>query len=303
MLAGVPPGAYRLVASMVGFAPEAEAITLAPGDTLAVELTLAEAPLALGTARVEGERDRRWERRLARFKRELLGESTLADSTEILNPEVLDFRVRWGTLSATARAPLVIENRALGYRLHYDLVHFEASATRVSYDGDERFEPLAPASAPEAARWEAARARAYRGSLQHLLQSLLSGRASEEGFGLTLLYVSPATMRASGPEFRTSGRRIMRLDDDGWGTLRFRGRLRVSYREDEDAGYPTSRWFPETHRRPAAVQRSYLDVSGEARIDPQGTPEDPFGVTTSGYMGFERLAERVPEGYRPEGQP
>ena len=300
-IAGVPPGAYRVVASMVGFAPAAEPVVLAAGDTLTVALVLRERPLALGTARVEGERDRRWERRLARFTREIIGESTLADSTRILNPEVLDFRSRWGTLTATARAPLVIENRALGYRLHYDLLHFEAAATRVSYDGDERFEALAPASAPEAARWAAARERAYRGSLQHLLRALLEGRAREEGFGLTYTATTGAALRAGGPAFRTSGRRLMRTDARGWGTLRLRGRLHVSYQEREDGGYPRSAWFPERPRRPTTVQRSSLVVDGEARVDPQGTPEDPFAITTSGYLGFERLADRVPEGYHAAG--
>ena len=36
-----------------------------------------------------------------------------------------------------------------------------------------------------------------------------------------------------------------------------------------------------------------------ARIDPQGTPEDPFAVWTSGYLGFERLADEVPDDYVP----
>ncbi|MEL6614661.1 MAG: carboxypeptidase-like regulatory domain-containing protein, partial [Bacteroidota bacterium] len=209
---GVAPGAYRVVASMVGYAPEAEALTLASGDTARVDLVLRDAPVLGPAAQVEGERDRRWERRLEWFSRELIGESALADSTRILNPEVLDFRVRWGELTATARAPLVIENRGLGYRLHYDLAHFSASATRVSYDGDERFEPLAPEAPAVAARWAAAREAAYRGSLQHILQSLLAGDAEGEGFTLLLVYEADRTMRGSGATFRTSSRRVMRVD-------------------------------------------------------------------------------------------
>lgn len=296
---GVPPGAYRLVASMVGYAPEAEALTLDAGDTVRVAFVLRDAPVLGPAAEVEGERDRTWEKRLRWFSRELIGESALADSTRILNPEVLDFRVSWGELTATARAPLVIENLGLGYRLRYDLAHFAASPTRVSYDGDERFEPLAPEDSAEAARWATARETAYRGSLQHILRSLLAGRAEDEGFTLMLVYEADRTMRGSGATFRTSSRHVMRVDSTGWGTLRVPGRLEVAYTEREDPAYPRSAWFREPRQRPASVQRSALHVGGRARIDPQGTPEDPFAVSTSGYLAFERLADRVPEDYVP----
>ena len=296
-VARVPPGAYRVVASMLGFGPSARGVRLGAGDRARVDFALAEAPLALGAVRVEAERDGRWERHLARFTTTLLGESANADSTALLNPEVLDFRSRWGTLTATARAPLVVENRALGYRLTYDLTEFSASATRVSYDGDERFEPLAPADSAEARRWADARARAYRGSLGHLLQALLAGTAEADGFSFTVTVQDSYVGR---PGFRTSGARLMRRNADGWGTLRFRGRLDVVYTgEPEEPEYLTSEWFHERRGRPDEVQRSALVLDGYAvRIDPQGTPEVHDAVTSMGHMAFERLADRVPEEYR-----
>ncbi|MEL6615836.1 MAG: hypothetical protein AAFQ43_08865, partial [Bacteroidota bacterium] len=77
-------------------------------------------------------------------------------------------------------------------------------------------------------------------------------------------------------------------------------RLEVTYGEPEDPAYPRSAWFREPRQRPARLQRSALHVGGRARIDPQGTPEDPFAVSASGYLAFERLADRVPEDYAPE---
>ena len=91
----------------------------------------------------------------------------------------------------------------------------------------------------------------------------------------------------------------MRVDDDGWGTLRIRGRLDVTYREPEDPAYLDSDWFNDRRSRPSSVQVSGLHVRRSARFDPQGTPEDPFSISTSGYLGFERLADRVPEDYTP----
>ena len=297
-IAGVPPGAYRLVGSMLGFAPDAHDLRLGPGERRAVDLTLAPVALDLGGVAVEAARDDRWRRHLERFTTTLLGESANADSTRILNPEVLAFHSRWGTLTATASAPLVIENRALGYRLTYDLTEFSASDIRVSYDGDERFEPLTPTDRAEADRWAEARARAYRGSLSHLLQALLSRTAEDEAFSGTHLMTDPNGVRIP---FRVSLDGFLERDADGWGTLRFRGQLDVVYAgESEASEYLTSEWFREHRRRPDTIQRSGLLLDGlTARIDPQGTPEDPDAIMVMGYMAFERLADRVPEEYRP----
>ncbi len=293
----VPPGAHRLVGSLVGYRAAAEAVRLGPGEERAVDLVLAPATLALGGVAVEAERDDRWRRRLAWFEKTLIGESANAAATRILNPEVLDLRVRWGALLAEAAAPLVIENRALGYRLTYDLYEFSASATRVRYDGDERFEELVPADSAEAARWAAARLRAYRGSLPHLLQSLLTGTADDAGYTFEVVRTDAYGAR---PAFRTPADWLMDVDADGWGTLRGFERVDVTYGgEPEEAAYLASEWFREHRTRPASVQRSSLHLGGRARVDPQGTPEDPFAISTSGHMAFERLADRVPEEYRP----
>ncbi len=295
-IGSVAPGAYRLVGSMVGYTPAVEDVRLGAGAEATVDLVLAPATRALGDVRVEAERDERWARRLAWFSKTLLGESANADSTRIVNPEVLDFRVRWGTLTAQAAAPLVIENRALGYRLTYDLHAFSASATSVRYDGDERFEPLTPASAGQAARWAAERARAYRGSLRHLLRALLGGTAEAEGFSFLLAREDPW---GAWPTVRVPTRWLMETDADGWGTLRARGRLDVTYAgEPEEPAYLRSEWFREPRHRPDPVQRSALTVArSRVRIDPQGTPEDPFALSASGYFGFDRLADLVPADY------
>ena len=299
-ITGVPPGAYRLVASLVGFQAEARSLRLTPDQAARVDLTMTEAVSSLGAVAVEAEHDREWERRLSQFVRAFLGESENADSTRILNPEVLSFRQRWGTLRAEASAPLVIENRALGYRLTYDLAEFESTATLVRYDGGERFAELVPADSAEAERWRLARDAAYRGSLTHLLQAMMAGTEQAEGFRFEQ---SARETSGARPRFRAQSQPAMETHQNGWGTLHVRGQMRVVYvDEPETERYVSSQWFSERARSPEAVQRSSLSLDGaSARIDPQGTPEDPYAITASGHMGFERLADRVPEGYRPEG--
>ena len=298
---GVPPGAYRLVGSLVGYEPTVVEVRLRAGATSTYALVLTATTVDLGGVEVEAERDRRWQRRLERFTKVLLGESDNAAETTLLNPEVLDFRSRWGELRATARAPLVIENRALGYRLTYNLHAFAASATSVRYDGDEYFEELTPASPEEAARWEAAQARAYRGSLRHLLRALLTDTVDQEEFALLLHRDDPFTGRVQTVGMPVSASRLVRADGLGWGTLRIPGHLAVTYRgEPEEPSYLRSEWFSELRRRPDSVQQSTIRLArSHVRIDPQGTPEDPFAIITTGHLAFERLADLVPEEYVP----
>lgn len=301
----VEPGAYRVVASMLGFETSGQDLRLAGGDFVRVDLEMAPSSVDIGTASVEVERDRRWERRLDRFTRALIGESSNADSTRILNPEVLDFRESWGSLTATARAPLLIENLALGYRIHYDLESFEASSGGIRYDGSESFERMAPASSAEAERWAAARRRAYEGSQAHLFRSLLDGTAEEEGFVLMEVYERETHAFGGTSATKADAGDVMQPGAYGWGSLRFSGTIEVVYDgEPEDPAYLTSEWFPDDRRIPDDRQRSTLHLTeGALRVDPKGAPENPLGITTSGYMAFERLADRVPEDYTPEARP
>ena len=300
-ISAVAPGSYRLVGSMVGYQAQAVPVRVAPGAAVQADLRLTPVVETLGAVQVEARADRRWQRRLARFERVLLGESDNAEQTRVLNPEVLELTSSWGTLRATAGAPLVIENRALGYRLSYDLHAFSASASTARYDGDEVFEEMTPASEAEATRWAAARRRAYRGSLPHLLRSLIAGVSRAEGFSLAVVATPPFRHQPPAVPRPVSGDRLVRVDADGWATLTVRGELEVTYDgEPEEAAYLRSDWFRGDHRRPDDRQRSTLSTSRRgARLDPQGTPVDPFAVSTTGHLAFERLADRVPRDYEP----
>ncbi len=290
----VAPGAYRIVASMVGFKAATQDIVITAGTDLEVDLVL-EAGVSLGDVQVEAEIDDDWLRRFQRFRRAIVGESWRADSTRILNPEVLSFEERRGTLTAQAAAPLVIENRALGYRLVYDLSVFEARTDRIRFDGDERFETLESTTWRDTDRWRTARLDAYNGSGAHFFRSLLAGTIQEEGFSVGMV-------SADGRSLEPAPDDLMTTRDDGWGTLRASRLLIVSYFENEDPAYLWSEWFKEDRDVTRPIQRSGLEVDGNsALIDPQGTPEDPFAISASGYLAFERLADLVPEDYDPYG--
>ena len=192
-LARVPTGAHRLYVSMLGFEPSFRDLLLRESRVYTFDFTLEPAILEAGEIVVEAERDDKWKDRLERFIKLFVGESPNADMTIIVNPEVLDFESRGGTLVAYAAEPLIIENRALGYRIQYFLKDFEAEPFRTRYDGEPLFEELEAGSQGESETWEENRRKAFMGSFRHFLLALLSERTEGQGFKT---YSRPAMNRS-----------------------------------------------------------------------------------------------------------
>ena len=304
-LGPVPPGRYDLVASAVGFAPATVPVDLGAGDRRTVALQLASAPVPLREVTVTG--DRRDERRnFERFRAAFLGRTPSAGATTIRNPEVLRFEpTTGGGLTARARVPLRIENRALGLRLTFVLDAFATDpGDRGSrWRGAALFEDLPPRDARERAAWADARRAAYRGSFRHFLRALAAGTTDDEGFrvyateGLDLdvdplgRVVSP---EASLDALVTAGPRGVRR-------LRAGGYLQVLYvREGVAAAYyaATGQDVPEAERE-REHQRSIVRLPrGVADFDADGVLRDPYAVTKYGYWAWEdRVSHLLPRDY------
>ncbi len=133
--------------------------------------------------------NREWRRNLERFTKAFIGTTQNAQFCKILNPEVLDFRTKSEdqVLRAVASEPLVIENRALGYRLLYQLNAFEEkqierSAIMILRKGWSVFEHLAPKDSVESKTIAENRRRTYLGSPRHLFRSLALHKKVEGAF-------------------------------------------------------------------------------------------------------------------------
>jgi hypothetical protein len=306
-LAQLPLGAHRVVASMLGYELETREVLLREPAEYEVRFVMREAIHELGVVEVSAREQRRWQRRLARFKQTLFGTSTFADSLSLLNPEVLDFSVRFGKLTATARAPLEIENRALGYHLRYDLTVFEALPHRVRYDGEPLFRELEPRDEAEADRWAANRAVAYGGSLRHLLRALIADDLAGEGFHVHHRHEVSRGARAYVPTSAyTWPIRVRRVltptEHENEYRLAFRGNLKISYHgAGEDDRFPYWEWNVERRARPQPFQSSEIYLARRyAIVDARGELTDPFAVVRMGYLAFRRLAMLLPVEYLPQ---
>ena len=296
LLDGVPPGAHRIVVTMLGYEPASTDTLLRADKTYELNLSLNSTTVELDEIVVNARLARRWQRRLKKFTRLFLGETNNSALTTILNPEVLSFRSRLGRLSATASEPLIIENRALGYQLQYYLKEFFYYGNTIKYDGDPSFTELVPADTAEWLLWQVNRESAFHGSERHFLLSLMAGRTQEEGFEVHRRF----SFEPNSARFNMDPTQLL---DPGPTPLEqlltFSGILEITYTgELEDDS------FKDWQRQPGwtrpGPQRSFMELnSGPTLIDESGEVIDPYGVIVYGYYAFERIADKVPKEYRP----
>ncbi|GAB3320419.1 hypothetical protein GCM10027299_13670 [Larkinella ripae] len=182
-LTNVPLGTIELVASFLGYQPARQSVRLENGQARVVNLELKGTGVTLADVTIKAKRDKSWERQFRTFERELLGTTPFRNQCEVINPNALRFTEENHVLKATATEPVIIENRALGYRIQYDMQYFEIRQNGVMYfAGATRFEELKPTDTRQAERWRSNRQRAYAGSTRHLIASLIAGTYEKEGF-------------------------------------------------------------------------------------------------------------------------
>lgn len=308
VLTGVPLGAHRLYVSMLGFEDDFVDILLRSDEAQRFDFRLEPAVLDVGEIVIEAERDRRWARRLERFTREFIGETPNSELTTITNPEVLDFEDTRGTFKAVASAPLIIENRALGYRIQYFLSDFESTPGRVRYDGEGLYEELEPEHAEEARNWEMKRRDAFIGSFRHFMLALIAGRSEAQGFRT---YSRPSAGSGRGDAFAAASRianQRFPIEPDGLLSpgeapseyiLDFEGHLEIVFMgEQEDPAYLDWSMRPERSNPRFQTSWTFLD-HGPAVVDYKGDTLDPYAVVFMGYWAFERVADDPPKEYRP----
>lgn len=295
----VPAGAHRVAISMVGFGLTAKDTLVTAGKTHKFNFSIH--PVTIEMSEVQVELDDDWYDDLDRFYDLFIGTSSLSDSVEIINPEVLSFESRWwGRFTAEASEPLVIENRSLGYRITYYLDEFRHSGLVTRWDGEPLFEELRPKDESQQQFWEKNRKKAFYGSVRHFLLTLIHDRVREEGF---VIYEQRRDIRgiSSQNEYRArASRLISQNDEEGLYDFNFSGRLKVIYtKEGEDHRYV--QWARDVIGGPAHSQTSYLELNERPiTIDTDGEILQTYGATRYGHFSFRRIADRTPREYRPE---
>lgn len=178
----LPAGNYDVLIQVVGYLPYSKSITLADKN-IHIDATLRANTVTLNEVVIKPDPNRL--HYLNVFKDFFIGRTPNAKECKILNSEVLliDYDKRERMLTVSSNEFLIIENKALGYRIKYLLQNFEYDyRTRIVYFAGFPFFEEMKGSKSRIKRWNQKRNTAYYGSPQHFYQSLYNKKIDEEGF-------------------------------------------------------------------------------------------------------------------------
>jgi hypothetical protein len=297
-LRNVPTGFYDLVVSLAGYERHITHVEALVPESLYFEIKMKPKLYEVNEVEIVGKSADEWKGHLQEFTRAFLGATDHSRECTILNPEVLNFRVRGDTLVATSDSVLCIENLALGYRLRTELASFVWDIARDcgQYRAYTRFEQLKATGPGESTTWLENRKRTFEGSLRHFLRALYSGNSEAERFSL-----STGSFRKlaadGGHKVSPDELQIEPLSGTGLKSFRFSGYLRVDYGRNRTEEIET-----EGRRRQRTVETitelspcSIISMRyGQAVIDSLGNLFDPLSIEVTGAWATDRMADMLP---------
>ena len=289
-------GGYEVVVSFTGYQSKTINLEVTGDRTFDLRLDKADNTLGEVVIRSTNEVPDGWEKYGSFFTDHFIGTSPNADSCVLLNPGVLKFLYykRADRLKVLATEPLLIQNRALGYHLRYELdsfVHFMKTDLN-SYRGNCLYLPMEGDTAQQAL-WETARKEAYLGSRLHFLRAYYDSTLANEGFTVDLYSTASRTQfsRLVNP-YDTS---YYFFDDTTANAeLYFPVKASITYTKKA----PEKRYL-EKNKLPSNVpfQISYVDLTDAILINANGYFTEQKSWINQGYWSWKNIADQLPYDY------
>jgi hypothetical protein len=189
----IPNGKYELIVSSIGYDTYNETINTDKAPDF-VTIKLKVKTQVMETVVVEPFEKDGWNKWGKFFLENFIGTSANARNCRIKNIGVIHFRnsKKKNELSATADEPLIVENKALGYTLQYQLESFvyNFKSRYLIYTGYPFFQPM-KGNAGRQKRWERRRSEAYFGSMMHFMRAVYRDKIAEENFEVRSLQKIP----------------------------------------------------------------------------------------------------------------
>jgi hypothetical protein len=278
-------GEQQLVISLVGFERKIVRLRLIAGDSLSLLIDLSPRVLEENQIQVVGEEASEWQREFKEFEKIFRGAGEFARSCRLLNPYVIDLRMRGDTLVGSSQTLLLVENSDLGYRMRVAIRSFAWDLKRNQglWAASIYFQELPAGSQGQREEWLERRRTVYRGSMRHFLRALIHRRLNEEGFSMRTgrsidhSYMWPKIEEDS-----------LRLFQDPRSLL-YEWKYPEWIRVDDD-------------RRPLSASYFRL-VEPRALIEESGLLMTPLAFEVGGMWASERVGRLLPIDYSPDEPP
>ncbi|MEO6284914.1 MAG: carboxypeptidase-like regulatory domain-containing protein [Dyadobacter sp.] len=304
-LANLAIGNLEMAVSFLGYETVKQTLRFEQPGVKTVLFKLKEG-MELQGVTVYARKNKRREKNLKIITRELLGNSKFSKQCKIMNPQVLRISEDDdGHLGAQTTKPLIIENYALGYRIHQDLDDFDYFSGKVYYGGSTRFELLVPKDNVQKKQWRENQKVAYQGSLKHLIASMVSDSLQEQGF--KVYQVIPDSMRMFKSVRSTNG--LNMLSNHVHNRIEaVRGMRLVRPGELETERLVVSMTQLEVFNMNKRGRSPYSDMGyaytqitlpqGYMVVTPQGWVVMPMGFEIAGDLGNDRFSSLLPADWK-----
>ncbi|MEQ9378562.1 MAG: carboxypeptidase-like regulatory domain-containing protein [Imperialibacter sp.] len=290
----------ELITSYVGYVSNRQTLAIVDGNIQDLVIRLEPSGEYLGEVEVVAKKDKAWDAMYNRFEKAFLGSTANASHSKILNPWVIDLRAEGSMIYANAKAPVEIENKALGYKVNFDLKEFAVSDSSFRILGYSFFSELEPERKSDPRRWKKTREQAYDRSIQHLLLAIIDNATKKNG--LELYKQLPGTMNMQKTQWfyeEELGQRVVVIEPEQLNIQKTNGMVSMQLPE-----------MLEVHfNRISARKRVYRDVPFEISwivpntsrvlINKNGLPTDPNSISVYGYLASLRVADLMPINYQP----
>ena len=320
-------GLYEMIISCIGYKLYSQVIKV-EGKMQKINVTLSRKFFLLDEVNIEAN-DKNRRNNFSQFIKYFIGETINSQSCKIINPEDLHLYrdAENSILRGFSHKPLIIENKALGYKIIYDLTDFSYNykTELVRFSGYNHFQQLAGTEKRKKI-CENNRLVAYYGSKMHFIRALFSDSLSTESFKIYDCKYDSVTKEYS--EIKPVQPDIIRIyNNDNSVSLLYNGTLLVRYTDNHTELAPvvpatlpgimvrndggiyggTEVAVPISNPNPAYKSKnsepmeynSFIYFSDTVKVYQNGYYYKPYSITLKGEMANQRIADMLPDDYFP----
>ncbi len=309
-LENIPFGSHMMVVSYIGYQFIKVTIHL-DKPKYYQNFQLKKLDVELSEIEVRAQKSKNnWKNNYKKFEENFIGTSKNSNQCKIINPQHLRFHYdrKEKVLRAQSNEMLIIENKALGYKIQYLLENFELKKDgSFKYMGSANFEILEASTAEIEKLWLVKRKEAYYGSIKHFLRSLYMNKLTEEGYfvistnAMLPLKSYNELQKKLDPYKEPVGKELILLPGNYFfeRKISFANYLYVVYTKESEEYYFIGTINPEYKSIP--FQQSWIQLSrNPSDFNILGYYNNPTDVIVYGNWASEKLAESLPKDYLPE---
>jgi len=299
ILTNFPYGKYDLVVSCLGY--ETHVQTVESRDLSFLKIKLKSRIKELADVVVESYDKNGWKKWGDFFVESFIGTSDNARSCKILNKEAVRFNYSKtkNQLKAFATEPLIIQNKAIGYEIKYELQTFTYNyeSKMLFFAGYPFFQQMEAKSDQANERFEKKRAESYYGSMMHFMRAVYANKIKENKFEIRKI------IEKSGDNFLVDS--LLSADDIAYALdstkviFEFSNKLDITYKGGTT---PIEYWnkpFVES-KRGYQVSQIELTSGNYIQIVSNGRYYNPLDLLSYGYWAWsEKIANMLPFDYQP----